>query len=44
MVLNECLNYELLPYSHKYMNLLIFTFKNINVRVRILDTKKTQKS
>ena len=43
MVLNKCLNYELLPISHMYMNHLLFTFKNINVRVRILDNKKKHK-
>ena len=29
--------------SHMYMNHLVFTFKNINFRVRILDKKNNRK-
>ena len=39
VVLNECLDNKLLPQSEKNMNHLLFTFKNINVKVRILGRK-----
>ena len=42
MVLNECFDYKLLHQSKINMNHLLFTFKNINVKVRIL-VKITEK-